>query len=299
MDKKGVFFTAMAIFLISLFFISYSIYDVVSDRDAIEARIESLNNFVFSIEADMSRQLYITGFRTIFILENEIIETGQAVDVNNSLQELFFNGSLNDEDMQLMQGARLEDMADRLQDWGEKINVNVTLDDVEIYFYQEDAWHINTKMHAHLLVEDLADLVLWNKTIETEAKIPITNFEDPLYLLETNGAIANKIKKTPYTFSDDSNLSNHVSGGYYLASSEGISFINRLEGKQESSQYGIESFVDLSEFSAQGLSTKDKSCIDHIYFSSDNPNSCPVSGMPSWFRIDEETDGRYGLSVSC
>jgi len=66
-----------------------------------------------------------------------------------------------------------------------------------------------------------------------------------------------------------------------------------LEGRLDPNDYGIESMVNRQKLEAQGISTEDRSCIDYIYFdSSNNFVSCKVTGMPSWFRIDDE-DGHF------
>ena len=45
-----MFFTVITIFIITLFFMSYTVYDYVKDRSSINKRVETLNNFVFSVE---------------------------------------------------------------------------------------------------------------------------------------------------------------------------------------------------------------------------------------------------------
>jgi len=70
-----------------------------------------------------------------------------------------------------------------------------------------------------------------------------------------------------------------------------------LEGINVADENGIESFVYLPSLTAQDLSTSDKSCIDYIYFFSDNFTHYFVSGMSAWFGIDDE-DGHvvdYGV----
>jgi len=110
-NKKGVFFTAIVIFIITLFFMSYTIYDLVSDRSSVNKRVETLNNFVFSVEQDVPRYLYIAGFRTIFLIHEEIVATGNYVgSVEDLFDELFYNGSLNGVEKDLMSGATFDYM---------------------------------------------------------------------------------------------------------------------------------------------------------------------------------------------
>ena len=72
MNKKAMIFTLLAIALLSLFLASYGYYSISGDRISINKRIGTMNNFVFSIEENLPRQLFISGFRIIFIFEKRI-----------------------------------------------------------------------------------------------------------------------------------------------------------------------------------------------------------------------------------
>ena len=92
MNKKGMFFTILAIVIISLFALSYSFTSNMGSRESTQKRIETLNNFVFSAEEDMSRSLFISGFRSIFIVEQHIINTRSNVpNFTLTFNETFFN----------------------------------------------------------------------------------------------------------------------------------------------------------------------------------------------------------------
>jgi len=122
-----------------------------------------------------------------------------------------------------------------------------------------------------------------------------------MYLIETNGRIVRKIQKTPYyPFVDKTNVSNltaHLYGSYYVASPFAPSFLQRFEGKKiaDPSGNGIESLVNIEELVKKGIQPKTKTVVDYIYFSSNNPPSYQIQGMPSWFRIDNEHLDLYGV----
>jgi hypothetical protein len=144
---------------------------------------------------------------------------------------------------------------------------------------------------GNLNMQDRAQLAKWNRTETIVGRIPISNFEDPLYLIATAGRLTNSFNKTlTSTFvqgSDVSALLDHATNSRYIASTSAPSFINRLQGQiTTASPYGIESLVNLQKLAAQGISLQDKSCVDYIYFSNSNPTSYHVTGMPSWFKID-------------
>jgi len=167
---------------------------------------------------------------------------------------------------------------------------------------QEDPWNVKIIFDVNLVIRDEGNLAFWNKTESIISYISIENFEDPLYVLNTNGLVGNKINKTIYNplvnENDVSNLSLHLEKSYYVASVYGPSFLDRLEGKKSSNENGIESLVYLPKLYSQGLPIYEKSAVDYIYFSSENPESFNVPGMPQWFRLDELHLNFYNITLS-
>ncbi len=302
MDKRGIFFSVLAISLLSLFILSYGVYSVVQERESISKRISSMNNFVFLVEEDLPRQLYISGYRIIFLFEKEITESGDYInDLNSSFEDCFFNGSLNDVEQELMEGVTFDGIVDSLNQKGSKVNVNLSLFNPLIRIYQSDPWNVRLDFTCDLFIYDRGGLALWNRSYSHSVYIPIENFEDPLYVVETGGLVVNEINKTIYSGfvsgEDVFNLTGHVVNSYYVASDLGPSFLDRLQGRFSANPNGIESLVYLPELSSQGVSVKDKSCVDYIYFSENSPSSCNINGMSSWFKLDSAHLSKY--EVTC
>jgi len=305
-NKKGIFFTILVIVIISLFLLSYTLFTVFQDRNTIQKRIETMNNLIFSIEEDLERQIFTSGFRIIFLFEKRILEKGIYItDLNSTFEETFFNGTIYGEadadTVTLMTGAKFSDIRDSLQTRARKINVNVTMDSPVITIMQDDPWNVKITLTTEFEVKDKSNLALWNKTLTTIAFIPVTNFNDPIYSIGTNGIVINPINQTPYSdFGNINDLNDHATKSYYTNSSEAPNFLSRLEGQVGNSDpTGIESIVNLQSLSAQGISVLDKSVVDHIYFSGSNPSACNVlpSGMPSWFKLDNNHLATY--EVTC
>ncbi len=294
MNRRGIFFTLLAIVIISIFIISLTFFSGVLTRETAQQRVESLDNFVHSIENDLPRHLFINGYRTIFILEKDITEGGgYPSGVDAVFQEAFFAGKIYGVQNSLLDGTTFSAIEERIKERGEKISANVSLTSPILTVDQNDPWHVRYVLSAKLNVSDFAGLAEWNRAITVEAKIPIESFADPVYLVSTNSLITNKMVKTPYSVfvsgSDVSNLSSHLDKSYYINSSSAPSFLNRLEGELSADVNGIESLVDLSDLTAQGIGVQSKSVVDYIYFNSgSNPASCNVvpAGMPSWFKLD-------------
>ena len=45
-----------------------------------------------------------------------------------------------------------------------------------------------------------------------------------------------------------------------------------------------------------GISIKEKTCVDYIYFSASSPPSHHIQNMPSWFEIDDDHLDTYEVS---
>lgn len=292
LNKRGIIFTILTISILSLFAISYGAYNLIQDRDPINKRINTLNNFVASVEQDLPRQLFISGYRAIFLFNKEIIESGvYIVNINTSLSEIFFNGTILGAHQDLMEDATFQAIQNSLTKNANKINANVKLLNPEIALTQEDPWHIKIILNTTLIIEDKGDLVSWNKSILIKSYIPIKNFEDPLYSISTQGYVINKINQTPYsifvTGSNYENLTSHFQNSYYKASTSAPSFLDRLQGNLNANPNGIESLVNPQKLTDNGIDVKYKSVIDYIYFSQANPQKYQIPSITNLILDDE------------
>jgi hypothetical protein len=312
MNKKGVFFTVIVIALLSVFLISFGTYSVIKSREDINNRIATMNSFVALIEDDLPRKLYISGFRVIFLLEKRIIENGTYIDnVTLRFNETFFTGELYgiEQDENMTRGVTFSEIVKNINEKASKMNINVTLRNSRIMVSQDDPWNVKINFTTNLLIEDRSKLALWNRTFTATAFVPIENFEDPIYAVGTDANVANEINRTIYSGFGVANLSGHSINSYYINSTSGPSFLDRLEGNLGPNPNGIESMVNFDKLISAGLSIKDlgfKTTIDYIYFNDSwDPISCRVNGIPSsWYRIDDES-GHFatyevtGLTFNC
>ena len=293
-NKKGFLFTMLTIVLLSLFLVSFGIYYSYKSEDSSPERVKTLNEFVFSIEKDLPRKMYASGFRIIFLMINEIVETGNPIEnFNETFNKTFFEGTLNGEPEELMIGVTFDDIIESINESARKVNAELIInEEPKISVRHENPWEIRFTIELNMTIRDKSGLVSWERINIIDSDIPIIGFEDPLYLINTNGLVTNRINQTPYEYftdgSDVSNLTSHLENSNYIYSNLAPSFIDRLEGKTTQNENGIESMVYFPKLSLSGISVSDKVCIDYIYFSSNNPEFYRVTGMPSWFKIDEE-----------
>ena len=202
-----------------------------------------------------------------------------------------------------MAGATFPDILSSLKEKTAKVNADIDIINPSIYINQTDPWYVEIILSANVIIKDNGNLVIWDKNSNITAYAQIENLEDPLYLINTNGLVSNKIIKTPFANfvqgSNIANLSMQSTNSYYLASTSAPSFLDRMQGMNAPNLYGIESLVNLAELSSQSIQIKDKSVVDYIYFSNSNPTACNVipAGMPSWFKLDSDHLAAY--QVSC
>lgn len=301
-NNKGMIFTVMVISILSFFLVAYSGYEIIQDRKPIEKRIDTLNSFVSSVETDIPRHLYISGYRTIFVLQQYTIDQHQYItNFSDSVNEVFFNGSLYGEQKALMDDGKFSDILYSLNSNANKINAQVYLLNPRVNITQEDPWNIKITLNTTIIVEDKTGLAKWNRSATFESLVPIENFIDPIYNVETSGKVATKLQKTPYSIfvsgSNYSNLTNHFQNSYFVESSSAPNFLKRLQGDFSADVNGIESIVYPQELSDMGIFVKYKSLIDYIYFSDSNPQAYSVPGVSNLI-LDNQSNHLYKYNVS-
>jgi hypothetical protein len=301
LDKKGQIFILSSIALLLLFFVSYSLYASFSERNVVSTRVKTMDSFVFSMEQDLERQLYTTGFRVIFLAQDRIARTGDyIVDFDDFFQEAINNGTVDGEISTFLIGANISDIIDDINDRSQEMGIDVVFSDVDVSIGQEDPWGVIIYFNSTIYINDKSNLAYWNKTEVVKSRIGIEGFEDPLYFVETYGKVSRKINSTIYegnyvSGSDKTNLSLHLSGKYYTNNSDAPSFLDRLKGDMAANENGIESFVYIPDLSAQGVGVSSGiSVVDYLYFST-KPAGDGVSGLPSWFYIDDEHKDKYQI----
>jgi hypothetical protein len=316
-NKKGQVFTLIAISLIVLMFLSIQIYSHLREKEMIKTRVKSMDSFMTSIEKNLERQIYISGFRTIFLAIDQISTNGLYINnLDEFVNESFFNGSVGGVPQNLMNGVTRNALVESVNEKAVKINVNVSMNNTFINITQEDPWRIKVTMLSDFILEDVQGLARWEKKQNITDYIDISGFQDPFYLVNTNGKmgspkIAGKINQTIYegiynVSGDISNLLDYFNKGYYTNNSNAPSFLHRLQGDFSSDPNGIESFVDtdvLASLSSEigPLTTWDnpvgtKSVVDYIYFDTGSSVAgVNIAGMPSRFKIDNSRKPRYQL----
>lgn len=305
MNKKAMFFTLTAILLLSifLFYPSSHQYNYLTKRTTTaEQRIYALNNYIKNLERDIERGLYISSFRALYALVEYI---GSSEDfLNNTLNSFnsaLMNGTINNESFIVLQDSTLSAWIAKVESEGNKLHINTKMKVNNINLYQKNPWIVAIGVNLTVNVSDNAGTAFWHRTAYVETNINITGFEDPLYVVYGLGRLTNVINQSHYdgnfiAGTNVTNLLDHAENSYYVVSNMSPNFLMRLEGNLSNSSYGIESMVNLPDFTAQGIPVKSRSCIDSVYWSTDDPTRHRINNTPSWFWIDDAHLDRYGLA---
>ncbi|MDP3027777.1 MAG: hypothetical protein Q8N63_08795, partial [Nanoarchaeota archaeon] len=182
----------------------------------------------------------------------------------------------------------------KINEKAKSLNVEVEFKNPRITITQSDPWNVKVILNSKLIIKDKGGLVRWERTTPLYTYIPIDNFEDPIYILNTANS-ENKFEKTKYSLPISAeDLLLHAENSYYVSNpNDAPSFLQRLQGDlyPDPNHNGIESLVNVHELSLQGTQPKDKCIIDYIYFSPTTPEITYTSN--GWIKLCGDYSGRY------
>ncbi len=302
MNKKGVFFTVISILLLSVIIFGLVINTetrLKEKRLPIETRVNSVDDFIGDIEIDIERGLYIAAFRALLGLQQDMIESGQFVsNLNYTFELLVTNGTRGGEYVDVIDDAEMNSWIQRISEKATELLIDMEYEIIDVRIRHINPWVIAIDIDVILDITDEKGTASWQRNSTITTTINIEGFEDPLYTIHSNGGVIKEIERTNITdfvdeTGDTNGLLNHLDNSYYTDSNISPSYLQRLEGSLGPSQHGIESLVDLQEFSqleSYGVELKDDcSIVDFVYFDNncENITSYLINNTYSWFRLDD------------
>lgn len=296
---KGVFYSAIVLILlvplVMLAATNINLYQHDSER--IKTRVISgkLAAFTKSIESDMPHSIDIISKRSIGRAVVYVETNGALNDSALILRELMINGTLNGSGSS---NFTLTSWALLLRQKGELYGFDTEIRIINVSFSYNNSYNIGVEVGIEVNATK-ADMALY-RIYKTTAFVSIEGFDDPLYTLKTNGILKRTVKSPNMTITGQG-FDDAVRYGFYMPSSEGPGFLDRLEGRLRNGKYGntgLESVVYLPSLQANGLAIKeDQSNIDYLYF---DPTIYPGTAMNqsfySWLRIDSTHMAVYNIS---
>ena len=310
MNKKGMFFTVLAIAFIIVFIFAFTFKvgsRLTNQMQITEARVSSINEFILDLERDTERGLYISSYRALLAIEEYIVNQGEFVnDVNSAFQELLINGTLNGTTPSLIESSTFTQWTSQVSSEGDNFNLNINITPEEVSIAQKDPWNVEVSVDLNYFIEDEAQTSKWDYTKTINTTISIINFEDPLYVVNSLGRLTNTIQESPfegnytYQITGDwytDNFVEHINQSYYAENPNAPSFLMRFENNINASENGIESMVNLKKVSDFGLTVDtDASIVDYLYWNNDNSGNYRVNDTVSWIKLDLTHLSRYNLT---
>ncbi len=300
--RKGIFFTIISIMLVLIIlvlFLGKNSLVLRERQQSVETRISTMNDFLKDFYNDAQRAVYISTFRSFIAMEDHLSRSGNYVnDTEDMFRVVFMTGEINGTSQEVMKDSTFLDYQEKVNRIANRIDINMTVNVTDVRIEQDSPWTLNVSMDLDVIVRDRRNLASWydNKTLVTT--VSIIELRDPLFAIGTQGRLPQTIVMSPFTdfvdnsnpgVNDSTNLELFLNNSYYINSTRAPSFLMRFEGNLSPSPYGIESFVDLPDLSAQGMAVgTNRSVVDFIYFSGaeNTASACDIQNMPEWFKLD-------------
>jgi len=322
LGKKGMFLTFISIAILAGFIIIFTPSDInlMKNIPVIKTRVSNVDEYVLDLEnVYLERTLQATGRKTLIGLIEYMKVNGffnDAEEFESIFSEVLLNGTIGkipldeiidpfDNEPDIMTGNTYNDWLDRIKSTAQQtLNVDTTFNTIQaadILVYQINPWFVNVDANILFTVSTVEGTASWTKDFTITTEIEVENFDDPYYLVNTQGSYVNRINKTNTRF-DEWNVekvNDFITNGNYthFINSDAPSFLMRFYDDMSASPCcGIESFVNPIH---PAISDRDVSYVDHRYWSTTpscpNTNLYTVAGLDSEFKLDFSHIIKYNL----
>ena len=325
-EKKGIFFTFIAITIIAVFIVVFkpsSDIALKKDTQAIKTRIISVDNYVSDLEARyLETVLRSASYKTILSLIYYMNVTNSYIsNFDATFSEVILNGSIlkpGEDHMPIdtITGKKIMDN-NTITNWTTRIveaakdtlNVETNISIHNVSINQLTPWDIEAKLIFNISVK--SEVAEWNKSTSITTTFSLEEFPDPYYLVNTDPSYTNNIKRSSVTF-DEWNLTyvrEHLRNGTYVywQNPNAPSFLMRFTNTITSSPCcGIESLVNPNMITP---SDQIESYVDYILFDPINNIPCtelynitkPPTNLGLWdefpyFKLDIDHVTKYNIT---
>ena len=320
-NKKGIFFTIIAITVMSILIIVSTPQADISlqkDTEAIRTRIFSIDNYVNDLETQyLETVLRATTYKTILSLIFYINSTGSFLtNIEPAFEEVMINGTINKVPIDAITGKKIMENS-TITNWSSRIvetakdtlNVNTSINVINVSLFQTKPWNIDSAININLSVK--SNVAEWRKNVVVTTTIGIEGFHDPYYLANTGGKYANQIKRPTVEFNkwNITKVREHIRNGTYVhwQDSEAPNFLMRFTNTlTNSSCCGIESLVDPNKVTPPD---QIDSYVDYVFWNSAINTACsqlynitkPPNNPGLWdefpfFKLDINNTIRYNIT---
>ncbi|MBS3095896.1 hypothetical protein J4480_00480 [Candidatus Woesearchaeota archaeon] len=316
LKNKGIFFTFIAITIMTLFVIVFTPQAEISvqkDMQATGARISSIDDYVDDLETRyFETVLRATTYKAILSLIYYMNSTGSFIpDIDSAFSEVMLKGTINNVPIDSITNKKIMDN-NTLTNWSSRIteaakdtlNVNTTIKITNVTVFQTKPWNIDSSLTINFTVQ--SNVAEWRKTSAITATISLEGLHDPYYLVNTNKAYTNRIKKSSVEFNqwNIAKTREHLRNGTYVywQSPEAPSFLMRFTNTMtNSSCCGIESLVNPNMISP---SDQRESYVDYLFWTHKFQNNCAqlynITGLWDefkYFKMDINHIVKYNITA--
>jgi hypothetical protein len=296
-------FTSLALFALTfLEFMKQS-----SSETVVGVRGRELASFSQSIYVDLSRVLGIVAKKALIAADEYVISNGTGLDnAQERLVELMENKSIYGEPYLFMNTDSLVDWAQKMDAGGESRGFVTNITVVSLNVVPVDSFKLNFSATVFLDLREKQGLMNLSRNYSQSILIDVEGLEDPIQPMKTNGFVKKIIAKQTEGLWGVARVEQATLSGWYLSSSDGASFFDRLEGRITASDkyralspnpIGLETLVNVQEISSKGIPVKEnQSIVDYYYFNDSTITGYPLNGSSySWIKLDEEHAAKYGV----
>ena len=307
MNKKGIFFTFIAVTIVAALIIIFtpsgSVVSIGADMPVVKTRVNTVNDFVLDLENSYFESiLKVSSHKAILALISYVADTSnEPFDDLDKLQEVFsdvvLNGKILGATQPIMDGNTINDWLGNMVDISkDTLNVDSVFEVNSVEISQLRPWFVELTLDISFSVT--SETASWNvSNFIVNTELSIQNFNDPYYLANTDGDYENKINKTDTEYDewDVEKVKEHIKHGTYVhfPNSQAPNFLMRFtDSISPSSCCGIESLVNpniLEGLPPPATSNVDLSYADYLFFPSwDEPPSCDDVVLSTEDDIDSE-----------
>ena len=314
-NRKGIFFTFIAITIMAVFIIVFTPQAEISlqkDVQSIKTRVYSLDNYVSDLEKNyLGTVLRVASYKTLLSMIYYMNSTGSYIpDFDSAFSEVMLTGKINGVAIdtitgkKIMENNTLTDLNNRITLAAKgTLNVNTTIIITNISAFQSKPWEIESRMAVNFTVT--SNVAEWRRNSIISAVIGIEGLPDPYYLVNTNKAYTNKIKRSSVEFNkwNITKVRENIRNGSYVhwENSDAPSFLMRFSNTIiNSSCCGIESLANPNRMSP---SDQRESYADYLLWSHKFANNCTqiynITGLWDefrYFKLDFDHVSRYNIT---
>ena len=304
MGKKGLtYMIAVSLIAVVLIGVFFGLDDVErQNRKAIDSKVNTMNEFVSDLNNDLENAGRISTYRAMIGLEDYIIRNEAFIsDFQSIFREMMLNGTAEGEAVPIMENSTMRDYIKGVNVIADEKNLNASIDIGAVDLRHSGPWTLEAEFEAEVLLVEENNIARWDYTRNYTSQVGIEGLRDPLYSSFTDNRVASVIQQTPKPF-DNSNktiLENHTRQGFYVASEDAPTFLDRFSNDVGNDTNGIERVMYLQELSDQDIEVyPDRPSIAFKYFNNiGGEYYCNFDGYDDTLRFNFTMDEmeRYDL----